>query len=106
VTRGRPARPAAGGAKAAVGERFFGYTLRTPRWRYTEWDEGRQGRELYDHQADPQELTNLADRPEHAPMIAELSAQLGAAVKSSFPPDGQTPQLPAESVIWAPQLVD
>jgi iduronate 2-sulfatase len=36
--------------------RFFGYTLRTPRWRYTEWDQGDQGRELYDHDADPREL--------------------------------------------------
>jgi len=119
VTRRRAARPAAGrktaaggakvatgGAKDAAGNRFFGYTLRTPRWRYTEWDEGRLGRELYDHQADPQELTNLADRPDHAQTVAELSAQLGAAVKSSFPPDGQTPQIPAESRLWAPMLVD
>src|SRR4051794_13922862 len=41
------------------GRRFFGYSLRTPRWRYTEWDEGKQGRELYDHDADPRELKNL-----------------------------------------------
>ena len=42
--------------------RFFGYSLRTPRWRYTEWDQGKRGRELYDHTADPRELTNLAQR--------------------------------------------
>jgi len=100
------AKVAAAGAKAPAGNRFFGYTLRTPRWRYTEWDEGRQGRELYDHQTDPQELTNLADRPDHAQTVAELSAQLGTAVKASFPPDGQTPQIPAESGLWAPLLVD
>ena len=35
------------------GNGIFGYSLRTPRWRYTEWDEGQQGRELYDHDADP-----------------------------------------------------
>jgi len=40
--------------------RFFGYSLRTARWRYTEWDQGDQGRELYDHDADPRELVNLA----------------------------------------------
>ena len=28
---------------AAEGRTFFGYSLRTPRWRYTEWDEGGPG---------------------------------------------------------------
>lgn len=31
----------------------MGRSVRTTRWRYTEWDEGRQGRELYDHTTDP-----------------------------------------------------
>src|SRR5262249_34564455 len=68
------------------GRQFFGYSLRTPRWRYTEWDEGREGRELYDHDADPRELTNLSANPDHAKTIAELSEQLKAAVKTTFPP--------------------
>ena len=29
-------------------KRFYGYSLRTCQWRYTEWAEGKQGRELYD----------------------------------------------------------
>jgi hypothetical protein len=38
---GHARRPAPGRAAAArPGQRFFGYSLRTPRWRYTEWDEG------------------------------------------------------------------
>ena len=60
---------------SADGPRFFGYSLRTPRWRYTEWDEGNRGRELYDHDADQRELTNLADKPEHKQPVAELSQQ-------------------------------
>ena len=96
------------GASPAVGDngkRFFGYSLRTPRWRYTEWDEGNQGRELYDHDGDPKELTNLADKPEHAVTIAELSQQLRAAVKTTFPPDGKTPEIKNEGGLWAPTFI-
>lgn len=39
---------------------FFGRTVRTERFRYTEWDRGNQGEELYDHSEDPRELNNLA----------------------------------------------
>jgi uncharacterized sulfatase len=47
-----------------------GRTARAPRWRYTEWPDG--SRELYDHDADPGEIANLASRPEHASTVAEL----------------------------------
>ena len=37
------------------------YSIRTQRWRYTEWGRnGWQGLELYDHDNDPKEFTNLA----------------------------------------------
>ena len=43
-----------------------GYSVRSGRWNYVEWDEGgRAGRELYDQTADPRELINLIDKPEH-----------------------------------------
>jgi iduronate 2-sulfatase len=83
---------------------FFGYSLRTPRWRYTEWDGGREGRELYDHRDDPGELRNLAKDPAHAGTCAELAAQLATAVAQSMPADGQTPPLRGEA--WAPRLLD
>ena len=79
------------GASPAVaddGRRFFGYSLRTPRWRYTEWDEGERGRELYDHDVDPRELTNLADQPDHAKTVEVLSQQIRAAAKTTFPASG------------------
>ena len=94
------------GASAAAGDngkRIFGYSLRTPRWRYTEWDEGREGRELYDHETDPKELTNLAEKADHAATLAELSKQLQAAAKASFPADGVTPKV-QEAGMWAPNL--
>ena len=81
---------------------FSGYSLRTPRWRYTEWYEGQRGRELYDHDADPRELVNLADAPRHANDVATLAAQLREAVAGTFPASGTTPPLRPET--WGPTL--
>ena len=36
-----------------------GYTIRTQRYRYTEWADGAAGHELYDYDADPTEQKNL-----------------------------------------------
>jgi iduronate 2-sulfatase len=80
-----------------------GYSLRTPRWRYTEWDEGRLGRELYDHDADPKELTNLAKNPDHQATVADLSVQLRNAVQTSFPQNGRAPEV--RDGDWPPALV-
>jgi iduronate 2-sulfatase len=41
----------------------MGCSIRTHRWRYTEWAEGKSGRELYDHASDPNEFHNLALHP-------------------------------------------
>jgi iduronate 2-sulfatase len=90
-----------GSKKQAIAP-FSGYSLRTPRWRYTEWDEGRQGRELYDHEADPRELTNLADDPRHADAVAALANQLRDAVAGTFPPSGTTPPLRPDT--WSPAI--
>ena len=54
----------------------WGYSLRTERWRYTEWLEGEAGLELYDHNHDPEEITNLASDPGKADLMRNLSAQL------------------------------
>jgi iduronate 2-sulfatase len=89
--------------RGARERQFSGYSLRTPRWRYTEWDEGREGRELYDHDADPRELANLAGSPGQQEVIEELSAKLRAAVTTTFPASGQTPKF--KDGLWAPQLV-
>ena len=83
---------------------YFGYSLRTPRWRYTEWDGGDAGLELYDHENDPRELTNQAENDQHRETREQLSAALRAAVASALPPDGKIPAV--ISGTWAPLLVD
>lgn len=85
-----PAKPKAADTPP---NQFLGYSLRTPRWRYTEWDEGREGRELYDHDADPHELTNLSAVPAHEDVVADLSRRLADAVKQSLPPSGTIPEV-------------
>jgi iduronate 2-sulfatase len=105
VSRGGGARRATVTRDAGSdGRRFFGYSLRTPRWRYTEWDGGKAGRELYDHEADPKELTNLAKNPAQATTVEDLSKQLQAAVKTTFPLSGATPEVQAG--LWAPNLTE
>lgn len=54
-----------------------GYSLRTERYRYTEWgEEGDGGAELYDHASDPEELRNLANEADRADTVAKLRKQL------------------------------
>jgi uncharacterized sulfatase len=48
----------------------LGRTVRTERYRYTEWPDG--SRELYDHLDDPEETTNLADSPTHQEGLLEM----------------------------------
>ncbi len=54
----------------------MGYSLRTERYRYTFWAEGKEGEELYDYQTDPRELRNLATDQPSAALKASLRAKL------------------------------
>jgi iduronate 2-sulfatase len=59
-----------------------GYSLRTERYRYTMWDEGREGEELYDYSSDPRELKNLATISDSAVLKRSLKAQLQGIIAS------------------------
>ena len=60
-------KPALTQVQRGAGENaFMGYSVRTERYRYTEWDDGRKGTELYDYDRDPQELRNLSGDPKQA----------------------------------------
>lgn len=69
-------------------KRFMGRSVRTEKWRYTEWDEGRQGVELYDHGKDPHEYRNLANNPAYAKTVEELKRLLRSSNAQAFHPRG------------------
>lgn len=56
----------------------IGRTVRTARWRYTEWNEGRGGAVLFDARNDPHERANLAADPAHAATVQEMKSLLAA----------------------------
>jgi iduronate 2-sulfatase len=55
---------------------IIGKSVRTERWHYVEWDDGKQGRMLYEHPKDKLELTNLAEDPKYSAVVAEMKALL------------------------------
>ena len=59
--------------QTVLGKNINGYTIRNERYRYTEWNQGKDGMQLYDHDADPKELKNLANDPAFKGTVAELS---------------------------------
>jgi uncharacterized sulfatase len=69
VSRGTPTTT----GETVKGAWFMGRSIRTERYRYTEWDDGNKGAQLYDYAADPQETKNLVDDPAHAELVQQLS---------------------------------
>jgi choline-sulfatase len=61
------------------GQRILGYSIRTPRRRYTEWGNGEQGVELYDYASDPHEYVNLARVPGHESIVNRMQGLLREA---------------------------
>jgi iduronate 2-sulfatase len=65
--------------KSGVGP-LMGYSIRTDRYRFTVWVSRKDQTqvdaiELYDHQNDPQENTNIAKVPTNAVLVETLTAQ-------------------------------
>lgn len=62
---------------SALSQYANGYSLRTERYRYTEWGEkGAEGIELYDREKDPEEMINLAHGKPDEELVKRLAAQL------------------------------
>ena len=56
--------------------RSSGESIRTDRYRYNRW--GEEGEELYDHQTDPKEFTNLVGMEQHSDTLKRMRALLEA----------------------------
>ena len=54
----------------------FGESVRTERWHYVEWDQGRAGAMLLDPLSDPHELKNLASDPGRLRTVQEMKILL------------------------------
>lgn len=66
------------------GGKNVGYAARDERWRYIRYADGSE--ELYDHQTDPNEWTNLAAKPEHAALKTTLAGFFPKEFKSAVRP--------------------
>ena len=60
----------------ALVQGLLGRAVRTDRWRYAEWDEGKAGAFLFDRSNDPHELKNLVADPMHGATVAAMKQKL------------------------------
>ena len=77
--------------RPAGGKRLMGYTMRTDRYRFTAWvDRNDHSKvdavELYDHQTDPQENSNIANQTGERRAGEGTTAKLNAGWKAAIPP--------------------
>lgn len=95
-----PDRPGPGAAFAAVQRSAggVGRSVRTARYRFNEWPDG--SRELYDHEADPNEFHNLARDPDESAAVERMRELLEArypseppAPTAGPPPGGRPPNV-------------
>jgi arylsulfatase A-like enzyme len=80
------------GGKTGGGQ-LMGYSMRTDRYRFTAWVERADhtkvlATELYDHQTDPQENTNIAKVPANADLVTKLMNQWKLGWQNAKPPVG------------------
>jgi uncharacterized sulfatase len=76
VSRGTPTVT---GATVGKNPWFMGRSVRNERYRYTEWDGGKKGVQLFDYEKDPGELKNLAEDAAYADVVKQMKALLPVA---------------------------
>lgn len=93
-------------------QNLMGYSMRTNRYRLTRWVDTKNpaktiATELYDHQVDPQENTNIANDAANEKLVAELTKQSLAgwqAEQAKIPPKKEAaavnPNEPGELDFW------
>ncbi len=83
-------KPAAFSQYPRENGKVMGRSIRTDRYRYTEWlntaDNKPLATELYDHQTDPAETVNVAAKKGHTAVVEQLSEQLHAGWRKALPP--------------------
>ncbi len=71
------------------GKNIIGYTMRTDRYRFTQWVNKTSNTiaatELYDHKNDSKELVNVAHEPDQANIVKELSLILAKGWQNARP---------------------
>jgi iduronate 2-sulfatase len=82
--------------RTTVGRKMIGYSMRTERYRFTRWVDRQDpnhlyATELYDHQTDPGENTNIATDPAQQTLIEQLTAQAIAGWKGALRPTEKKP---------------
>lgn len=64
------------------GRKVMGYSIRTERFRYTQWGRGEYGSELYDYRMDPAEFHNLAGTVEYEAVTRLMKSLLDQKLQS------------------------
>ncbi len=71
------------------GVEYMGYSVRTDRFRYTEWLDWETGElkatELYDHETDPSETANVAGDTDYAGSLQQMAEILDAGWTAAAP---------------------
>ena len=77
------------------GAAYGGLSIRTQRYRYTEWGlNSRHGVELYDYETDPDETVNIAGLPENTELTSHLSERLHVGWQAALPETHQQVSVP------------
>jgi arylsulfatase A-like enzyme len=76
--------------RRVTGRSLMGYSMRTDRYRFTVWVDRNDhskvdATELYDHQTDPQENTNIAKVPANAALVERLTEQWRRSWQGAIP---------------------